>query len=268
MKKKNILICFLFVFLLASLNFFFGCSSESTKGATQAEILYKEAKELMDDGRYMQATEKLNLIKSQHPYSYYATHAEMMLADILYAQENFVEAAASYILFKDFHPKHKDISYVVWKIAESYYNQLPSTFDRDLAPAIEAMKYYNDLIANYPDSANIEDAKKKIEQCQKLLRDKEKYIADFYFKTKIYDAARFRYLEILKMYANDPEMVNYSIVRIVESSYKFEDFEGCIKYADEFTAKTSGDFLEKISDLKKSCQKKLDEQQKENKQGE
>ena len=92
---------------------------------------------MMEDGRYLLATEKLNQLKNQYPYSFYATPSELMLADILYKQENYVEAAASYLLFKEFHPKHEKIAYVIYKIAESYYEQIPETYDRDLQPAFE-----------------------------------------------------------------------------------------------------------------------------------
>jgi len=92
----------------------FSCASEKPEGKTEAEVLFKEAKILMDDGRYIMATEKLNLLRSQYPYSFFATPAELMLADILYLQENYVEAAAAYILFRDFHPKSTDIEYVIF----------------------------------------------------------------------------------------------------------------------------------------------------------
>ncbi|MFT6604810.1 MAG: outer membrane protein assembly factor BamD, partial [Bacteriovoracaceae bacterium] len=130
---------FIALFLFASL-FLASCSSTRPSGKTEAEVLYKEAQMLVDDGRYLMATEKLNSLRSQFPYSYFATHAELLQADILFDQENFVEAAAAYILFKDFHPRHKKISYVVWRIAESFNNQRPASYDRDLSPLYEAIK--------------------------------------------------------------------------------------------------------------------------------
>ncbi len=39
------------------------CSTERPKGKTQAEVLFKEANSLVDDGRYILATEKLKSIK-------------------------------------------------------------------------------------------------------------------------------------------------------------------------------------------------------------
>lgn len=106
-------------------------------GSTKAEILFKEAKDLISKSRYIQATEKLNSIRSQYPYSYYATHAELLQADILFSQENYAEAASAYILFRDFHPKYNELGYVIFRISESFYRQLPTTFDRDLSAGVK-----------------------------------------------------------------------------------------------------------------------------------
>ena len=86
------------------------CSSDKPKGRTEAEVLFKEAEDLVKSERYILATEKLNTIKTQHPYSFYATPAELLQADVLYMQESFVESAAAYLLFRDFHPKHEKIA--------------------------------------------------------------------------------------------------------------------------------------------------------------
>ena len=166
------------VFILSS------CASDKPDGKTEAEILYKEAQELIEAERYILATEKLNQIKTQHPYSFYSTPAELLQADVLFHQENYIESAAAYLLFRDFHPKHERISYVVYRIAESYFKQIPSTIDRDLEPAIEAIKYYDEVIQKYGDSSYKSDAQKSIAEARKMLRQKDLYVADFYFKTK------------------------------------------------------------------------------------
>ena len=190
---------FLFTILITS------CATKRPEGATEAEILFKEAKDFYSKSRYIQATEKLNQIRSQFPYSFYATPAELLQADVLFAQENFAEAASAYILFKDFHPKYSDLGYVLFKISEAYYQQLPSTFDRDLTVGVEAIKYYNELLQNYPNTEYVKDAKTRIKQIEDMVEKKEMYIADFYFKTKDYLAAKNRFIEILKNIKDENE---------------------------------------------------------------
>ena len=192
LKTLNNIVVFVLLFLL------FSCSTQRPQGATEAEILYKEAKELIGKSRFIQATEKLNAIRSQYPYSFYAIPAELLQADVLFAQESYAEAASAYILFRDFHPKHNELGYVIFRISESFYRQLPSTFDRDLSAGIEAIKYFNELLQNYASTEYAKDASARITQIETMLEKKQIYIADFYFKTKDYEAAKVRYEEILK----------------------------------------------------------------------
>lgn len=185
--------------LLLSLSFLaVSCATKRPEGSTEAEILFKEANDLIKKSRYIQATEKLNTIRSQFPYSFYATHAELLQADILFAQENYPEAAAAYRLFRDFHPKYNELGYIVYRISESYYRQLPETFDRDLSAGIEAIKFYEELLQTYSTTEYAKDAKDRIAKINDMIEKKEIYIADFYFKTEDYFAAKARYEDILK----------------------------------------------------------------------
>lgn len=198
MKLRSVLILFCALFL-------FSCATKRPEGSTEAEVLFKEAKDLISKSRYIQANEKLNAIRSQFPYSYYATHAELLQADILFSQENYAEAASAYILFRDFHPKHSELGYVIFRISESFYRQLPSTFDRDLTAGIEAIKYFKELIQSYPSTEYVKDAQTRINQIEAMIEQKEIYIAEFYFRTKDYEAAKTRYEDILKSLKNNDE---------------------------------------------------------------
>lgn len=228
--------------ILLILNILTGCATKEVTGKTEAEKLYKQSESLVKNGRYLLASEKLTLIRGKYPYSYYSVFAELMLADVLFLQENYAEAAAAYIVFKDFHPKHPRIDYVFSRIGESFYKQVPSTFDRDLAPAYEAIKYFSHLIRSYPNSEYIKGAKEKIAMCQDMLQNKEKYIADFYFKTGVYDAARYRYTAIINKF-NDKKLVDHSIIRALRSSIKIDD--------KVFCAQNHATYLEKISPSKR-----------------
>ncbi len=193
------------------------CATKRPSGSTEAEVLYKEAKDLISKSRFIQASEKLNAIRSQYPYSFYATHAELLQADILFSQENYAEAAAAYILFRDFHPKYAELGYVIFRISESFYRQLPATFDRDLTAGVESIKYFKELVLNYPNTEYVKDAQSRIDQIEEMIEKKEIYIADFYFKTKDYEAAKSRYEEILKTLKNKNEKLRI-LTRIDEAA--------------------------------------------------
>lgn len=241
--------------MLCILGTLISCSTTRPEGKTEAEILYKEALELTNDGRYLLATEKLNLIKSKYPYSFYATHAELLLADIHFEQENYVESAAAYILFKDFHPKHERINFVMWRIAESFYNQIPPTHDRDLTPAHEAIKYYEELNQKFPNTDFSKDAGQKIEHCRNLIESRERYVADFYFKTDVYDAARIRYQDILKLFKKQ-ELLDHAMIRIVESSRLQEKWDDCESDFNLYKEKISKEKSEALTNVVTKCREK------------
>lgn len=232
------------------------CSSDKPKGRTEAEVLFKEAQELMEAERYILATEKLNVIKTQHPYSFYATPAELMQADVLYLQESYVEAAAAYLLFRDFHPRHEKIPYVIFRIAESFYKQVPDTIDRDLEPAMEAIKYYDEVRMKYPDSSYKPQAEKRIKRAQKMLRQKDEYIADFYFKTKKFAPARYWYLDILESH-QDQKTRNHAMLRTVLATSELKEWRPCLDYIEKFYQLVDKESQSEIKSVKEHCKKEL-----------
>ncbi len=231
------------------------CASEKPTGKTEAEILYKEAMSLAKDERFLLATEKLNNLKNQYPYSFYATPAELLQAEILFKQESYVESAEAFLLFKELHPKHEKISYVIYMIAESYYRQMPDTFDRDLDAAIEARNYYQQLTKLYPDSEQAKEASSKISNVSRMLRDKEQYVADFYFKTEVYAAAKWRYLDILEHF-KDEKLRSHSMQRIIASSLNLKQYKDCIEYAKIFEKKLLDNDREEAVEATKECKEK------------
>ena len=236
--------------------FVISCSSDKPDGRTEAEVLFKEAQELIEAERFILATEKLNQIKTQHPYSFYATPAELMQADILYEQDNFIEAAAAYLLFRDFHPKHEKIPYVVFRIAEAYYKQIPDTIDRDLEPALEAIKYYEEVIQKYSDSSYKQKAEQKIAKSKGMLREKDQYIADFYFKTDKYSPARYWYLDILENH-KDEKTRSHAMFRTIQATYQLKEWQPCLDYIEKFNQFVDKESQSEIKLIKDNCQKKL-----------
>ncbi len=240
-----------FILILTSL-FFISCAVSRPKGGTEAEVLYQEAQKLVNSGRYILATEKLNRIRSKYPYSYYATYAELLGADVLFKQENYTEAAAAYIVFKDFHPRHNKIDYVVWRIGESFFKQVPDTHDRDLGSAFQAIKYFNELKSVYGSSEYAKKADERIAACEKMIRDKEKYIADFYYKTGVYDAARFRYENIMKEF-EEPKLRAHAIIRSIEASAELGDAAYCQKNQPAYLKMLGPGFKEDFDSAMAEC---------------
>ena len=180
--------------------FFSGCASEE-KNLTTAEGAYKYAKEFDDAERYDLALQKYADVKNKFPYSNLATEAELAIAEVHYKRESFAEAQVAFQNFRDLHPKNPKIDYVVYKIAMSYYSQLPDTFDRDLSLGNDAIYHFDEIIKSYPHSEYVKEAKEKRDETFQKLAEKELYIADFYFKQEKYSAALRRFESTLQKYS-------------------------------------------------------------------
>lgn len=231
------------------------CGSKEADNRGEAEKLFAEAQELAKAERYILATEKLNIIKSQHPYSFYATPAELLHAEILYKQENYIESAAAFMLFRDFHPRHEKIPYVILMIAESFYKQIPKTIDRDLEPAVEAIRYYQEVLERYPDTEDAKKAQARIKEANEMLKAKDLYIADFYFKTKKWGAARYWYLDIINNHHQDSKVAYRAALRVVRASQLNKDYQECIDYGEKFQGAVDKGTRKAIKSVLDKCYK-------------
>ena len=176
------------------------CVSYDSHDTSVASGAFGLAKQLEDDDRFEEALSQYRDVKNRFPYSKYAVMAELQIAEVQFKKESYVEAQGAYQLFKELHPKHPKVDYVTFKTGVSIFNQLPSTIDRDLSVAPLAVKEFDVLLRDYPNSPHAEDARKKRSETIEKMASKELYIADFYFRTDEYQHALVRYEKYLREY--------------------------------------------------------------------
>lgn len=179
-----------------------GCSSAEKVDPTTPEGAFKLAENLEKDERFEESVAKYTDVKNKHPYSRFATLAEMKIADVQFKREAFIEAQYAYQTFKDLHPKHPQIDYVTFRLGLSIFNQLPSTTDRDLSLADKAILYFDEVLASYSKSPYAKEAGERKADALRMLADKELYIANFYMMKKQYGSALGRYERLLQVYGN------------------------------------------------------------------
>lgn len=222
MNSRHASVAWTFLFLCGFLPAFFGCSSSEKVDADTAEGSFEFAQRFEKDERYEEAIAQYLDVKNKHPYSKLALEAELRIADIHFKRESYIEAQSAYQLFKDFHPRHPRSDYVTFRLALSYFHQLPETIDRDLSLAEKAILYFNEVVQSFPRSEFVEKAQQHKNDCLKKLADKELYIADFYFSRDQFDSALGRFEDLLARFPNlgyDPR----ALYGAAFSSYKLKD---------------------------------------------
>ena len=189
------------VALTLALSLFSAACSSTKIDEGNPEDLYKGAEEDIKDKRYLQAAERLRMVKNKFPYSHLSTQAALRLADVAFLEEAYPEAAVAYETFRDLHPKHEKADYVLFRIGESYYRQMPDTVDRDQSPGIKAIEALGELEKVYPNSQYMPEAKQRAFSARDKLAAKEEYVAEFYWKEDQFESAALRFQKIVKTYA-------------------------------------------------------------------
>ena len=190
------------LFLLIFLTFAAGCSSTSNFDTSTPEGSFKLAEKYEKDDRFEEAITQYNSVKNKHPYSKLATESELRIAEIYYKREEFVEAQNAYQVFKELHPSHPRIDYVTFRLAMSFFNQLPSTIDRDLTVADRAILYFDEVTQSFSSSPYVKEAAENKIKTLKMLAEKEYYIGNFYFIRDRYESALGRFEGLLTQYPN------------------------------------------------------------------
>lgn len=225
--------------------FFFSCSSSDEK-SDSPEPIFLKGQELEKDERFELALEKYKEVKNKFPYSQFATKSELAIADVYYKQESFAEAQVAYQNFRDLHPKHESIDYVIFRIGMSFYGQIPESIDRDQSLAADAINAFKELYEKFPDSKHAQESRDKKLELEKKLAAKEEYIAKFYMKKENWESALRRWEALLERFPN-LGFEEAALAGAARCAFKFGDPQKAQKYFAELESRfPAADGLNKL----------------------
>ncbi len=215
MRKFLVLSCCLVVALGAC-----GTASKKEENAKltadrPVETIYNEAADQMDGGHYAKAAKLFNEVQRQHPYSQWATQAELMAAYSLYKNENYDDAIIALEQFIRLHPGHKDIDYAYYLRGLCNYDQITDvTRDQDMTQ--QAMDSFDTLLRLFPDSKYARDTKLKRDLTLDHMAGKEMEIGRYYLTRNYYTAAVKRFMNVVRNYQTTTH-VPEALHRLVEA---------------------------------------------------
>ena len=179
------------------------------------ETLYNKALIEMESGNYAQASISFDGVDRQHPYSVWATKAQLMSAYALYQTNKYDEAIISLDRFIQLHPSHRDAPYAYYLKALSYYEQI-SDVGRDQKMTELAMRMLNEVMVRFPKSNYAQDAKFKIDLTRDHLAGKQMEIGRYYERKGQYLAAINRFKIVTEKYQTTTH-VPEALHRLTES---------------------------------------------------
>ncbi|MEN8236424.1 MAG: outer membrane protein assembly factor BamD [Pseudomonadota bacterium] len=193
-----------------------GCSQDDgLLDDMPAEQLYTMAMAKMEDRNYEKAAKVFDEVDRQHPYSKWATKAQLMMGYCYYQVQKYDRAVAAFETFIQLHPGHADVDYALYMRGVCYYEQIFNV-RRDQKMAVYAYEALVEVVKRFPNSRYGKDARYKIDLVRDHMAGKEMSIGRYYLKRDAYLSAINRFRTVVERYettAQAPEALH----RLVES---------------------------------------------------
>jgi outer membrane protein assembly factor BamD len=186
---------------VAALLLLAACASDKkdTYVEKPVEDLYNAAMNQLFDEDYQKAAKSFDEVERQHPYSVWATKAQLMSAYSLYEAGKYDDSIVAADRFIQLHPGHRDIAYAYYIKALDYYVQIADV-GRDQKTTEQAMSALAEVVRRFPDSKYGRDARLKIDLARDHLAGKEMEIGRWYERQGSYLAAINRFKHVVDDY--------------------------------------------------------------------
>ena len=177
-----------------------GCATEEEAYVERSvEELYNEAMDSLLDDDFEAAATGFAEVERQHPYSVWATRAQIMSAFVYYQGNLYDEAIAAAKRFVELHPGHRDAAYGYYLIAMSHYEQI-SDVGRDQSTTARALRALEEVTRRFPGSVYARDARLKIDLARDHLAGKEMTVGRYYQRRGNHVAAIGRFRKVVELY--------------------------------------------------------------------
>jgi outer membrane protein assembly factor BamD len=194
------------------------CGGDEEIGAlpdTPVEPLYNRGLDALIEGDGDKAVQMFDEVERQHPYSQWATRAQLMAAYAYYLANRYDEAIAGLDRFIELHPGNSEIAYAYYLKAISYYEQI-SDVGRDQKMTELAQESLQTVLRRFPETPYARDANLKIDLARDHMAGKHMTIGRYYLGQLEYLAAINRFRIVVDKYqttTHAPEALH----RLVES---------------------------------------------------
>ena len=226
---------FLYIFILIIA--LISCSNEIPKNKVlnekdinlQVLETFQEGLKSLESGDSLYAAKKFNEVEILFPYSEWAPKAALMAAYAYYVQDYYLDTITEIQRFIKIYPKHKNLDYAYYLLAVSYYEQIVDE-KKDLKSILNARKYFNFIIKNFPSTEYSADSEYKVDLVNEVLASKEMYVGRYYFDKKSWISAIKRFRTVIDEYETTI-YAEEALHRLVEIHYIIGLEEEAKKYA-------------------------------------
>ncbi|WP_395022240.1 outer membrane protein assembly factor BamD [Dongia sp.] len=166
---------------------------------TPVDVLYNNALDTLNAGNTRQAAKLFDEVERQHPYSTWATQAQLMSAYSYYLIDSYDDAIPALERFIDLHPGNRGAAYAYYLRSLCYYEQIADV-SRDQGNTEEAQRALSDVIARFPNTPYARDATLKLDLVRDHLAGKEMAVGRYYMERGQYLAGINRFKNVIDHY--------------------------------------------------------------------
>lgn len=192
------------------------CSSEE-KSYVERPVgdLYNDAMDNLQAGQEKKAATLFDEVERQHPYSSWATKAQLMSAYAYYKANEYDDAITAIDRYIELHPASPDVPYAYYLKGLCYYERI-SDIHRDQEMTEKAKQVFSELVNRYPDSEYARDAQLKVDLANDHLAGKEMVVGRYYLRLNYYLAAINRFKAVVDHYQTTTH-VPEALLRLTEA---------------------------------------------------
>ena len=237
------------LFVVALVTLLSACSGDTSPEYVERQVdeIYNKAVDQLEQREYVIAAELFDEVERQHPYSVWATKAQLMAGFAHYQANAYAEAIIALDRFIQLHPGNRDIAYAYYLKALCYYEQI-SDVARDQKATENALGMLQEVLRRFPKSNYARDARLKIDLTRDHLAGKEMAVGRYYLEREHYLAAINRFRRVVVQYETTthvPEALHrlveaYTALGIVEEARKSaavlgHNYPGSEWYSDSYS---------------------------------
>ena len=216
LKSPASTIVVFFIFILLS-----NCSENQVDIANivsedkAAEVIFNSGEREILRKRYSDAAEKFTEVERLYPYSDWAKRALIMQVYSYHKDQSYDNVVSAANRFIEFHPYDKDVPYAYYLIGLSYYDRVLA-IGRDQELAKEALKVFNLIKEEYPESEYASNSEIKFNFLMDHLATKEMEVGRYYLKRSHYAPAINRFRGVIEEFSTTSQ-VPEALHRLVEA---------------------------------------------------
>lgn len=220
----------------------FSSCSEFQKALKSESVAdkFKLATELFDEGKYAKANRLFVQIVPNYRGKPQAEKLMYMYSKSFYEMKDYYLAGYQFERFVTSYPKSEKVEEAAFLSAKSYYLLCP-VYTKDQKETIDAIEKLQVFINTYPDSANVEEANRMVQELDFKLEKKAFEIAKQYNTITDYKASINSYNNFLLEYPGS-KLREEALYYRLDSAYKLA--VNSVEYKKEERLKVAQNYLE------------------------